>query len=500
MIEVRNGVGSLGVREVVLYPFDDASIPFSDGLRLHLVSGKSGKSPIVLARGEPGEPDDEEVRFYGTVIQIGDELRMWYHARGSLDPKVAPHAQRFGGREYTVPGMAGPRRLCYAVSRDGVNWEKPKLGLVEYNGSKENNIVDILGGECSLCVTPILHDPDDPDPSRRFKTAFESDKYGGGDMAVAYSPDGLHWTESPHNPVGLPFEQAGLVKFNGCYYVSGQWSALHFGQARKMNTFASYDFEHWTLASCLSFRRDSLPPRQMATHLNAGEQVHLGAGLWNRGNVILGVYGMWHGDVTEDLCRVAMDLGLVVSNDALHYREPIPDFRLIPAFGELGATPGVGPSLMQGQGMCNIGDRTLFWYGLWREDDVRLASWARDRLGYFEVYPAAPTRQQLPRLPHCLSCPLQLDDGGGRVYANVDGISEHSTLTVELCDEQFRPLPGYSGEDSIPLAASGLRQPVVWRGREVVRGLAGPLRLRATFGGLRPEDVKLYALYVTPAG
>ena len=31
--------------------------------------------------------------------------------------------------------------LCYAVSKDGIHWEKPNLGLAEYEGGKENNIV-----------------------------------------------------------------------------------------------------------------------------------------------------------------------------------------------------------------------------------------------------------------------------------------------------------------------------------------------------------------------
>ena len=31
--------------------------------------------------------------------------------------------------------------LCYAESDDGVNWVKPNLGLVSFEGSKENNIV-----------------------------------------------------------------------------------------------------------------------------------------------------------------------------------------------------------------------------------------------------------------------------------------------------------------------------------------------------------------------
>src|SRR5438094_8370031 len=118
MIEIRNTAPNAGLREAVLFPFDNASLPFSAGLRLQLVSGKTPgkKNPIVVRRGEPGEPDDETVRYYGTIISsgCGDELWMWYQARGTLDPKT--------NRQ---------RRLCYAVSRDGVRWEKPKLGLVE---------------------------------------------------------------------------------------------------------------------------------------------------------------------------------------------------------------------------------------------------------------------------------------------------------------------------------------------------------------------------------
>ena len=32
-------------------------------------------------------------------------------------------------------------KVCYAESKDGINWVKPKLGLREFNGSKENNII-----------------------------------------------------------------------------------------------------------------------------------------------------------------------------------------------------------------------------------------------------------------------------------------------------------------------------------------------------------------------
>src|SRR3954447_10387658 len=77
-------------RETVLFPFDDVSLPFNKGLVLTLLPGhKSNKSPTlgvdtrhpgkpVLPVGKPGDPDYPRAYFYGTVIHIGEEYRMWY--------------------------------------------------------------------------------------------------------------------------------------------------------------------------------------------------------------------------------------------------------------------------------------------------------------------------------------------------------------------------------------------------------------------------------------
>ena len=108
MIEVLNGAANTPSSEAVLFPFDDVSIPFTAGLRLRLVHGKASPGPnhIVVSRGEPGEPDDSTVRYYGTVIQIGEELRMWYQARGSLDPPPT------GGRGAATALLRGKQRRC----------------------------------------------------------------------------------------------------------------------------------------------------------------------------------------------------------------------------------------------------------------------------------------------------------------------------------------------------------------------------------------------------
>ncbi len=488
MIEVHNGAAAGRMEEAVLFPFDDHSIPFSAGLRLQLVPGKSpyNMNPIVLGRGEPGEPDDGKVTFYGTVLELEGELRMWYQAKSSQD--------RSG------------RRLCYAVSHDGENWEKPQLGLVEFNGGRDNNIVDLFGGQAVLTSCPILHDPDDPDPQRRFKMCIECSIYGNK-LAVAYSADGLRWTESPNNPVAPAQETGSVVKVGDCYYVVSQdelgYHGSQYGVARKMITYASYDFETWTQASCLGFRRDQVAPRPEVRDHNVAEEAHQGAMLWDRGNVVIGVYDMWHGNPMGEQNRIEIDLGLVVTNDGLHYREPIPDFKLIPAYGEPGAPRDYGQALTHAHGpaMLNRGEQTMMWYGLFFGSDVRLATWQRDRLGYFETFREVPvsdepffpiTRPQ----PNLVTCVLRAD-GAPRVYANAE-LSEHCSLSVEVLDEGFHPLPGYSGSACVPLSGNGLRQPVRWQGGEVLPEAGGTFRLRVNYGdGRRPEDARLFALYVT---
>ena len=464
------------LEHVVLLPFDDYGIPFQHAVRLQLIGyqARVGGTKIVIAPGPEGAPDSHFVRYYGTVLPVGDELWMWYLAQGA-DP-------------------TWHQRICLATSRDGLTWQKPELGLVDYGGSTANNLVDLAAGRCSVTACVVFHEPRDPDPARRFKMVFESPHYRNR-FATAFSEDGLRWTEPDTQPVGPGFEMGGGIKWNGCYYVTGQ-GGRHFGPPRQLVTMASYDFDHWMDASCMGFRRGGIPPHPVEFYAHAGEQVHLGAALWNRGNVIVGFYGQWHGHPTNDRRLTAMDLGLVVSADALHYREPIPDFRIVAAaedaWDPIPARIDLKfPALMQGQGFENIGDQTLFWYTPWPEhrgDGIRVATWTRDRLGYFEALPGS-------RDAHWISAPVNLGGKAARVFANAGGISEHADFRFEVLDEQFRPLEGFGRDACTPVGESGLKRAVNWQGNDLVRS-DGPLRLRANFEGIRPEDLKLYAVYV----
>lgn len=84
--------------------------------------------------------------------------------------------------------------LGMAVSSDGVNWERPDLGVVEFNGSKANNLVDM--GDCQANEGCVFVDPTAPDEAR-FKMVGHGQNEGG--MFVMTSPDGLRFKRHPGN-------------------------------------------------------------------------------------------------------------------------------------------------------------------------------------------------------------------------------------------------------------------------------------------------------------
>jgi hypothetical protein len=194
-----------------------------------------------------------------------------------------------------------------------------------------------------------------------------------------------------------------------------------------------------------------------------------------------------------------MDLGLVVSNDGMHYREPIPDFPFMPAFEELELPPADrAPAVCQGQGMANIGDQTLYWYEEWGAAGlVRLATWERERFGFFQAYAEDATGTADAPVAELTSCPMKLGAEGGAIFVNASGLSDKAELTFEIQDREFRPVPGYTAKECIPNRVSGFRQAVTWKGNGKLQAFPHPIRIRALFGGDHPSKIKLYAIYVT---
>jgi hypothetical protein len=168
---------------------DNQLIEKTENVRLKLGSvEKEPRSPLLV------EDKPWEIRFdnmYPNVIYDTDDriFKMWYDPF-IVDDAVTktPLEKRKEIRYHETPTRE--MGICYATSKDGIVWEKPELGLVEYEGSKRNNLV-----KRPTHGAGIEKDLHDPDPARRYKMlTCREDQWARNDlMAVAFSPDGLRW-------------------------------------------------------------------------------------------------------------------------------------------------------------------------------------------------------------------------------------------------------------------------------------------------------------------
>ena len=135
---------------------------------------KSMDNPVMR-----DDPYFEGGRSVGTILYDDEEglFKMWYGV---------------GSNANTARGRPEFHTTAYATSRDGLEWESPNLSLVELNGSADNNIC--LGLDQGTGF--VLFDPDDPDPSRRYKMTHKRLMKPGleGRATASFSPDGIHWT------------------------------------------------------------------------------------------------------------------------------------------------------------------------------------------------------------------------------------------------------------------------------------------------------------------
>ena len=70
-----------------------------------------------------------------------------------------------------------------------------------------------------------------------------------------------------------------------------------------------------------------------------------------------------------------------------------------------------------------------------------------------------------------------------------------SKVSIMLSSTIARRLLFISGQACVPVSDGGLRIPVNWRGRERIETRNESVRVRVNFGGVRPEDCRLYVVY-----
>jgi hypothetical protein len=207
-------------------------------LRLHEPSPRE----IAIVHDEPWEGSS---CGYHTVFQDGELYRMYY--RG----------MHFDLREPKPDEQLEPV-YCYAESDDGVNWRKPALGIVEYGGTRENNI--ILEGVGTHNFSPFKDANPDCEPSVLYKGLGGLKSEGG--LFAFKSADGINWSLMVEEPVitngafdsqNVAFwdENIGMYRAYWRYFTEAE---VEGGPSyRAIRTGTSTDFLNWDQDTDLSY-------------------------------------------------------------------------------------------------------------------------------------------------------------------------------------------------------------------------------------------------------
>jgi len=307
-----------GTHERAFLVLDPTVLINKQDVALVPVPGERHPANPVMERGGAGSPSELRVGLPAVRIESG-RSRMWYVA---ADGRFAKYGSKCL-HEYqdSYEGMW----ICYAESSDGIRWELPELGLVEFAGNKRNNVIG-RGG----CPS-FIYDADDAESARRYKCVFDwFDRRTPFSVYTGSSPDGIRWDYDFSRREHESMETPSLFKWGGEYRMTTQiFDPLvrtpdSGSGARRVNAlFTSTDFRHWRRRPGVAFAL----PRQDPMRPGYDVQVHMGIAVFGAGGFCIGVFGRLRPDADD--AKVKTSLGLCVSDDGLHFREPFAMFDLL---------------------------------------------------------------------------------------------------------------------------------------------------------------------------
>jgi hypothetical protein len=314
--------------------------------------------------------------------------------------------------------------VAYAESRDGVNWTRPSLEVVKPG----TNLV--IEGAGALTVVP-----DESGAGYYGAAQFWRADVGkpgaepGATFQFVRSKDGYHWDFDATPALDVRhFEIYGMFRRDGQWWVLGQGVSPYFYlpdgsfHRRVMYGFHSPDGSQFRLYPRPLFRYDANP-----YFPDADLQNHVGAGIWDRGRLLIGLVGQfWPGGFSA---TVRATFGLIYSYDGINWTEPFPRTPLLMP-GPEGAWDG--GMLFQIQRPVSRGDTTYVYYtggdsgNLWAtQEELGLTTTRRDGL-------AAWVAHNEPAV--LVTTPLELLPGESDLYLNAKG-----PVSVQLLDRYLRP-------------------------------------------------------------
>lgn len=456
---------------------------FVDGVVVDTLSGGATlqlhhpvRRETVFTFDAPWEGPDSG---YCTILHDGQRWRLYYRGGGELT------------REH----------VCVALSDDAVHWTRPALGLFEFAGSKENNIV-WTGAQPAYCeahsFTPFVDTRPDVPADERWKAVAltyatppgENDRRA---VLVAFaSPDGLHWRRLQDAPILSDgrFDSQNTACWDSvagsyvCYFRTSR------DGKRAISRATSADFLHWSAPVPLDY--GDAPLEHFYTNAIVryprAPQLLLGLPMRfvppeERGSV------GWPARKTDGLS----DAVLITSRDGVHWNR-----RFIEAFLRPGPDPrrwgGAHGNNQPAWGLAQTSPEELSIY--WTENyddftgkrpvDPRTPCLARGtlRTDGFVALQAGYGGGEARTVPLVFS--------GGRLELNV-ATSAVGSVRVEVQDSAGAALPGFALDDADALWGDEIARRVTWHGKDDVQPLAGrPVRLRFVL-----QDADVFAFRFT---
>ena len=415
---------------------DDHLVATSSGVNACLeIPSKHAANPVM----QPEHPWEGTLGYVAALYDEEEQLfKMWYQVRH----------------------QDGLPRACYAVSADAIHWDRPELGLFEFDGSRANNI-------CYVSPVPprgrgasnhVFKDYADPDPQRRYKMVVDLVDFRGRGIALIHSPDGLHWSEPQYTVLRGGFDTQNVVLWDdqqGCFRAYLRW--WQYG-LRHIRMATSHDLYRWSEPRWIH-GPDADDPECLDVYTTGAAKYAAAPDVYVMQPAVF--------DQTAD--RLWGQLALSRDGETwTRFREPYLELGPADAWdrGSIYPAPMVAP----------VGDHI---YLLYRGDEaghgaslrgpgVGLATLRRDGFVAWRAHAGGGTLTT-----HLLA----YNHGGGaipgrgRLRLNIR--ADQGEARVELLDLQASALPGFAAADCDPITADSTEHVVNWGGSPVLDRLLG---------------------------
>ena len=422
-----------------------------DGADLRLTPPQ--RREVVLTLDKPWEGP---ASAYFTVFKDGDIVRLYYRGYCPSDDN-----------ENTV--------TCLAESTDGIHFTRPNLGLYEFQGSRENNIV--YRGLEAHNFAPVLDTRPGCPATERYKAV-------GGINSRLYafsSPDGVRWTKLQPDPVMTrgAFDSLNVAFWDSvasayrCY--SRAWTGGGYAGFRAIQSATSSDFVHWA-EPVMNRYADGVPMEHFYTNATVpcpGAE-----------HILLSFPKRFMPARTK-LSGYAepgvSDAVFMSSRDGIHWDRTFLEAWLRPGLDQRNWTQR---SNMPAWGIVETGDEySLYVSEHYDWPDCRLRRVTVPRHRFASIHAGAREGTAVTR-------PLILS--GKELVLNY-ATSAAGSVRIELLAEDGSPIPGFAASDFQTLYGDEMDAVVRWSGKPIAEVGTRPVRFRFLLA-----DADIYAFRVAP--